>query len=470
MRIVLFNNCVTSRSADVLQRNWVSVHIGVASIAGYLRSRGHDIVVLDPRLERLTAEQVSDRVLALAPDFVGYTAITEEIYDAAEIAQEVKKRCPRIVNVLGGCHASALTTETLREFPGFDIAVRGEGEVAFAAIAHGTQLEDIPEIAYRTTHGDPVFTGGSRMVVTLDELPFPAWDLCGLTRYRPPMLLELARACPHFCSFCFHSPGKNVRYKSPERAVDEIAYCANHYGVRHMHFGTNGTWPLARRQCEQICEGILARNLKVRWRTSTRVDCVDLELLALMRRAGCDWIDFGIETGSLNVLACSGKRASLDRAIKTIEDCHNLGIEVELNFLLGLPYENEESLRHTYNLVRRLRRYSTLANFSILVPFPGTEVYEMALNNQAGLRITDTDWRRYTKQRSGVLTYDNLSRDDLYAWQARMYRCYYLSFRKILQVLRSRNTPEIFSLSRLLYLMKSPFLSRPGKQPDSPVL
>jgi len=457
MRIALLNSCVVTKSNDALQRNWVVIHAGVASIAGYLRSCGFEVTLIDPRLDGLGTQDVVERILALDPGHVGYTAITEEIYDAAEIAAEVKKRRPDIVNVLGGCHASALPTETLGQFPGFDIAVRGEGELPFADIVRGAPLEGIPEIAFRPNGGDPVFTGGRRPVPDLDDLPFPAWDLFDVSRYRPPMMLELARACPYGCTFCFHSPGKNVRYKSAKRVLDEIELFANHHGVRHMHFGTNGTWPLARTQCEQVCEGILARGLKIRWRTSTRVDCVDPELLLLMRRSGCDWIDFGIESGSHDILGQCSKKASLEVAIKAVEDCHRLGIEVELNFLLGLPYESKETLRETQRLVRRLRRYSTLANFSLLVPFPGTEVYRMALNNEAGLRIIDTDWRKYTKERSGVLAYDNLSQEELYAWQARLYRCYYFSPRKVFQVLRSQNTPEIFSLDRLLYLAKSLF-------------
>lgn len=458
MRIVLLNSCVVSHSADTLQRDYLFIHTGVASIAGNLRSCGWEVTILDPRLERLDAVEVSERIVALVPDYVGFTAITEEIHDAAEIAAEVKKRQPGIVNVVGGCHASALPAETLSQFSGFDVAVRGEGETVFADIAQGVPLESIAEIAFRPAGGEPVFTAGHRTIAELDELPFPAWDLFDVPRYRPPMLLEFARACPYTCTFCFHALGRHVRYKSPERSLAEIEHLVEHYGIRHMYFSTNGTWPLARTHCEQICEGILARGLKIRWGTSTRVDQVDSDLLALMRRAGCDLIDFGIESGSLDILGSSRKGTSLEAAIKAVEACHKLGIDVELNFLLGLPHETNETLRQTYDFVRRLRRYSTMANFALLVPFPGTEVYEMALRNEAGLRIIDTDWRKYTKQRSGVLAYDNLTQEDLYAWQARMFRCYYFSVGKIIRVLRSPNARELFSLTRLLYMLKSLFM------------
>ena len=203
---------------------------------------------------------------------------------------------------------------------------------------------------------------------------------------------------------------------------------------------------------------MLSRGLKIRWATSTRVDLVDPELLALMRRAGCDMIDFGIETASAEMLGLCRKGTSHEAIISSVEACHRLGLDVELNFLLGLPHESNETLKQTRDLVRRLRRFSTIANFHLLVPFPGTEVYEMALRNEAGLRIIHNDWRKYTVQRGGVLAYDNFSQEDLHAWQARMYRCYYFSFRKFLQVLRSPNAREMISPSRLLYMIRSMFL------------
>jgi len=440
------------------------VNTGIASIAGYLRSLGCEILVLDPRLEQLTTKQLAEQILAWTPDFVGYTAASQDICDAAEIAAEVKNARAGVVNVVGGYHASALPTQTLAEFPAFDIAVQGEGEIPFGQLVQGVPPEQVPGIAVRSEAGTPVLTHGDRPLANLDELPMPAWDLFELGRYPHPLLFECVRGCPYNCVYCFHAVGRQVRYKSPERALDEISYCYEKYGVRHMHLGTNGTWPLARQHCAEICEGILARGLKIRWRTSARTDLMDEELIALMRRSGCDSMDIGIESGSAEILRRCQKKTSLPETIRIVRACHEQGIEVELNFLVGLPYENQESMKETYDLVGKLRRYSTLANFALLMPFPGTAVYEMAMKHEGGLRIVSTDWRKYTKQAGRVLKYDHVSQDELEAWRAKLYRHYYFSLRKLFQVLRAPGARRLITPARLLFMLKTPFTSRQRKR------
>ena len=455
-RVLLLNSSVLAPSFDSMQRSWKSISIGIASIAGYLRSLGYDVVILDSRLEALNAKALARKIVAFKPQYVGYTAFTEEIFDAASIAAEVKKCDSKVTNIIGGCHASAIPEDTLQEFSGFDIAVVGEGELPLGRILAGESWNDIPGVVTRDKAGVPVISPGNKIVPQLDNLPMPAWDSFAIKQYRTSLFIELARACPFQCTFCFKTVGRQVRYKSPERILDELEYCVKQLGISHLYFSTNGTWPLAREHALRVCDGILSRKLKIRWSTSTRVDCVDQELLVLMRRSGCDFIDFGIESASKDIILTCKKQTKPELFEQVIRQCHELGFDIKLDFLLGLPQETPETLGETYNFIKKIRNYSTIANFAVLIPFPGTEIFSMALRGENGLRLLSKNWRLYTKQTGVLLERDTLSTEELKRWQAKMYRAYYLwSLRKPFQILMSKNARELISLNRYISLFKS---------------
>lgn len=458
MNVVLLNSSVVSALKDYIQRTWSHPRVGVASVAAYLRARGCNVSLLDPQLDKLDASATAERIVALKPVYVGLPAYTEEIHDAALIASEVKRRAAEVVTIIGGPHVSALPEDTLREFPSLDIGIVGEGERPFEAIVSGTPRAEIRGIVFRDTAGRVVRTPDQEDLVSMDALPPPAWDLYELERYAFSVSVEMARCCPFSCAFCFKAMGKRPRYKSPVKALDEIAHCVNAYGVRRFYFSSNGTYPLDRDHAMAVCQGLVERGLTIEWQASTRVDVLDEELIGLMKKAGCSFIDFGIESGDPEILRRCGKGTDLDRIQQTIDLCYRAGIETELNFILGLPYETRGSLENTRRLARKLRKHSTVANFAILTPFPGTEVYEMALRHEGGLRLKTRDWRLYQKQGGQAIAHDKFGERELVKYQTRLYLSYYLgSPRKILDLLTSKNAAQLFDIRRAMQLLKRLF-------------
>lgn len=370
-----------------MQRAQPHPRLGIASIAGRLRAGGANVSLFDPELDKMSASAVAESVVRAKAQYVGLPAHTEEVHDAAAIAREIKRRDPDIVSVIGGYHVSALPRETLAEFAEFDAGIVGEGEQPFQELVSGAPRETIQGLAFRDAHGTTVVNPARDMYPPLDELPPPAWDLYRLPAYPRGLPIELLRSCPFTCSFCFKATGRKPRYKSLPRLFHEIETCMKTHGARDFFFVSSGTFPVKRSHGLEVCHGILERGWKIRWYTSTRVDLVDEELLSAMKAAGCSGINFGIESGDPGVLEHCRKGVSLEQAERAVRLCHAVGIPTELNFILGLPYESRESLRNTLRFARRLRPWSTLANFAILVPFPGTAVYDMALRGEGGLRI-----------------------------------------------------------------------------------
>jgi len=454
-RICLLNSSRVSDFRGPLQRSGSHLYLGIASIAAALRDAGHEVVVLDPSRQRINAQTAAEQVVKTGAHFLGIGPFTVDVHDAAEIARHVKHCDAEVTIVVGGCHVSALPGETLAEFSAFDLAVVGEGERPFCALAADVPPEDVPGIAYRAPSGEIRTTQPPPGVTDLAALPSPAWDLFDLQHY-PFVPIEPVRACPFNCTFCFKgATGRHVREKEPELVAAEIAELVRRYEVRDFSFVSSGTFPVGRDHALAVCEAIRARGLDIRRFTATRTELLDRELLEAMKAAGCYAINFGIESGDPEILEKCGKDISLDKADEIVRLCHEIGMESELGFILGLPYETTASIEKTRRCAARLRPYSTLANFAILTPYPGTQVYDMALRNEGGLHLKTKDWRVYSKDSGEALAHDNFKQGELERYQAKLYLSYYFSSpTKLMRSLFARGAAGLRDPRRLLALLR----------------
>ncbi len=458
MDVVLFNSSAIGSKEDVIEMSGAYPRIGIAAIAAYLLENDISVKIIDPELKQLTIEDIKKEVVRLNPNIIGLPAYTEEINNAAIIARAVKEVSPDTRLVVGGPHPSAIPIETLQEFNSFDIAIIGEGEMTFLDIAKGKDLESIEGIAYRKD-GNIYRNTNREPILDLDKLPFPAWQLYDLNEYRGRSLasgfgekgnslelpIEGARGCPSKCSFCFRLAGNKIRFKSAQKIVDDIERCVRKLDANKIYF-TEGTFGVKKKFAFELCDMIIERSLNsVTWSTGARVD-VDVDVLKKMKDAGCNFIGFGVESGDIDILTGVGKNISPEQSIKIFELCKEIGIKTEANFILGLPYETKETATRTIELASKLK--ADYANFAILVPFPGTKVYEMALKNEAGLKIKSKDWRMYGKQMGEALESETLPYKELKKLQMKAYRSFYLKPRNFGALLRR------LSLNRIVYGLK----------------
>ncbi|MEI8175832.1 MAG: radical SAM protein, partial [Candidatus Omnitrophota bacterium] len=405
MKAVILNSSFVSKRRDYVQITGPHLRIGVASVAAVARAAGADITVFDPLAYEATLEETARYIVDLQPQYLGLPAYTEEINDAALIAERVKEMSPQMIVIVGGPHATALPARTLDEFKVFDYVVVGEGEMSFTDIISGRAPAKIPGIAYREPDGS-VIVNGAPSHVDLDTLPLPAWDLYDLSRYAF-VPIDTIRGCPYSCVFCHRATGSAVRYKNPHKIVDDIEAIKKKNPDARFALVGGGSFPLRRDHAVAVCQEIIGRGLTVPWVTATRVDLVDEELLSLMKESGCYDIALGIESGDPAILAGCGKRTTPELAEQALMMCKKIGIGTELNFILGLPGETKESLLKTRDFALRMEAYAERINFAILVPFPGTAIYEMALKRQGGISIATNDWTKYAKQGGLAITHEN---------------------------------------------------------------
>jgi anaerobic magnesium-protoporphyrin IX monomethyl ester cyclase len=200
------------------------------------------------------------------------------------------------------------------------------------------------------------------------------------TRGNPTLSIMTSRGCPHHCIFCSTSVvmRRKARFYSIERVVDEMEYLVR-CGAREIHFWDDNLVYDTRRTAE-LCEGILKRNLgriPLASVSGVRPDIGDVELFRLMRRAGFYFLCMAFETGDQEVMRKLGKPTDLSKAKSTAMAARRAGITVNGFFMIGLPFDTEETMNRTVEFACSLP--IDLALFFITIPFPGTRLYDMVV-------------------------------------------------------------------------------------------
>ncbi|MBI2266388.1 MAG: radical SAM protein [Armatimonadetes bacterium] len=425
-------------------------HLGLGYLAAYLRSRNIPCEVMDAKLERASFETLL-RKLKSGLDLVGITAMTHEISQAASVANLIKEESPATVTVIGGVHATALPQLTLEQFPGFDIACAGEGEITFCeiceALEHDKDMCGIGGIAYRSGKGI-VLNEGREFFRNLDDLPFPAWDLFPKARIYP---LVTARGCPFRCNFCMRVKGNDQRGRSPLNVIQELSLIAELY-PEEVWF-CDETFTVDHDRAHGILDLMISTGLhrKIRWNAQTHANTVNLKLLEKMKEAGCKLVGVGIESGNREILKNTKKGTTLEKAAQAIEFARKAGLPTEAYFIFGHPYETRETAQDTIRFAARIN--PTFPVFGVMVPYPGTEIARIAGEGAGGYTRISSDWDDYNKQLGDALELSNLSRKDLKILQVIGYLTVFLRNFRIMDLLKFAWTYKKEGLSLLKNLL-----------------
>ena len=436
------------------QRRGSNPPLGILYLAAVLRAE-HTVEVLDAPAEELSQAGVLERVKAFAPDVVGISTMSFFLPDAAWLARAIKQAMPRTKVAMGGPQPSIYPVETCR-LEGVDAAVVGESEESFGALVRAwqdeTSLEDVQGIAF-ANGGDIVDTGLRTPPQELDELPFPARDLTDVTRYDsvlaergPITVMMTSRGCPYTCKFCT-SPGpfgqmrRSYRGRSPENVVDEIEQCLD-LGI-HEVLIYDDLFTTNRRRAIGICKEILERDLTVRFDIRSTVNQMDAELLGWLKKAGCVRINYGVESGSQDVVDVLDKRIKLERVRQIFRETKEVGIQTLGYFMIGSPGEGPQEIRKTIDFACELN--PDYAHFSITTLFPGSELEQWARDR--GI-LSGDPWRQFAAAPgpgfAAPYWTEMLDADTLVRWLRRAYLRFYLRPSYILRrILAMRSSAEV---------------------------
>ncbi len=358
-------------------------------MASISRMADFEPYVRDYSLNGGTTEDFEQDLMNIKPDYVVLNAASTTLKNDLLVLSSIKKLLPKTVTVAKGAHFLTLDEETLREYKNLDIVIRGEVEFSLSDILKKVPLNQIQGITYRDDDNNIIKNPDRPFIENLDEIPYPARDLIDNSLYIRPdtgetqAVIKVSRGCPYHCFFCLATPvsGAKVRTRSPKNIVGEIRECYEKYGIKNFIFWSD-LFNLDNEWVKALCNEILDSKLKITFSTNTRADSADFETVKLMKKAGCSLVSIGIESGCQELLDKMGKKITLKQVKDTVKMFKKNGIKIYAYYVIGLPWESEETFRQTMDFAKSLN--TEFVSFYTATALVGTKFYEYVKNNKLG--------------------------------------------------------------------------------------
>ncbi|MFZ5366479.1 MAG: B12-binding domain-containing radical SAM protein [Patescibacteria group bacterium] len=439
------------REGRCMQREgaWTAVWapITLVTMAAILEKEGFKVKVVDTIVEKIDFPGLKKIIANFQPDLIVVNTASGSIESDLSVASFAKKIDPKIKVCAFGIHVTALTEDCFKLEPPLDFIIRGEPEMTTLELAKNLgkekHLSRIKGLSWRQD-SKIIHNPDRPAIADLDSLPFPAWEYVNVDNYRMPfsgkpfLLVGLGRGCPYNCLFCADKTfyGQKLRLPSPGKVIGEIEGNLKKFKVNEFLFWTE-SFTLNREFALQVCQEIIKKKLKIRFVVNSRVDHVDRQLLKELKKAGCFMIGFGIESANKEILAAMRKGVTVSQIKKAVRLAKEAGLEVTGHFMLGFPGETQASIIKTINLACQLP--FDFAQFYCTVPFPGSELYGLALKNNW---LTTRDWSRF-EQNFSVLNLPGLSASKVMELRRLAFRKFYFRPKIILKTLAQFKTPKV---------------------------
>lgn len=450
-RILLINPSVDSAEG---RENWSKVSSmqphGLCSIKSYLCMHGYEVKVVDMLVGAYRPQELRDLVETYQPHLVGMSTYTQCADTVYAICRFLKKLDERIITVLGGPHVTLLPEEALLREQTVDYVAMGEGEATLIELLEslntgGIALSEIQGLVYRE---EQYYGPDQRIKINpprsrvqgLDILPFSNNDDLPLDAYAAPYTIISSRGCPGQCIFCAAGAlsGAQQRGRSAENIFSEVYHL---YVTKAPSYFlvTDDTFTVFHRRLKRFCHLMIDSGIRLDWWCESRVQGITRKLMELMVAAGCVSIQFGVESGSQEVLDKIRKYMSLEKLHEILQQAYELGIRPVCSMILGHYCDTAETMQETVELARTLKdKYDAAVLVSINTLFPGTYQYEH--REELGLHLYSENWRDFDLGKINIYT-NNFDRETLADFYFRITP--YISSRIAEDVFRkSRRQPQ----------------------------
>lgn len=343
------------------------------------------------------------------------------IFNARWVDYAVKlsiKYHPNAKIIIGGGYPTLFPEKCLTEYE-IDACVIGEGEATllhlinkFYNFADLLFEEKFPFDGYgiKTKEGELILSLKKEKFLNLEDLPIPAWNALNIERYFKgtgirSLPIEASRGCPYRCVYCcVHvSWGRKVRYHPVEQFINEILLLKKVYNLTNIHF-IDDNLTFSKEWIVELLSRLIELGSPIKFTVSNfSVKHLDNEIIDLFLKAGITGFTLAIETGSLEIQKKVGKNIDLDKAVKIAKEIQSRGAQIHLCWMVGFPHETISQINETFNFARKMRAESN--QFLTVVPYPGTELFEKAKNDDL-LFFTDNYLDRYDMRRCDYIKSD----------------------------------------------------------------
>lgn len=416
--------------------------IGLASIATYLEKHGAECIIIDANVTEEKPPQILERLLSFKPDIIGIQMNIVTAQAGVELTKLIKEQLPSPKVVIGGPFATSKYEQLLSDTNAFAI-VRGEGEQTFLEIAQGKKLENIEGVAFLNDKQEVIITKNRELFPDINQFPYPAYHLLpDLKEYRararktPFAPIFTSRGCPYRCIFCNANIfGKTFRARSPEHVLGEVDMLVQKYGVKQIDIiDDNFSYDIER--ADKILNMIIERKygIAINFQNGIRADSLTRELVHKMKLAGVYKVGIGIESANEKVRRSIKKGLDIKAVEQAIQWFREEGIITIGFFMLGFPEDTEKTMQETIDFAIRLN--PSLANFSLIIPLPDTELYELIKKNNWFTQSIEEGSQ--TGYYSDTFYYEmpHLKKEVILEYQKKAYRQFNFRLLKVFDILR----------------------------------
>jgi anaerobic magnesium-protoporphyrin IX monomethyl ester cyclase len=355
------------------------------------------------------------------------------------ICADIKQKITNVSIALFGPVVGSVMPRVQRE-SSLDYVIAGDPDETVLELMNGKAETEIKGLNYRS-NGGWSGSGQRAFIRELDHIPFPKWELFPYLNYKLPksstdpemrfLPMLTSRGCPIGCHYCPYPVGQGLpwRYRSASNVVDEIEHLVSDLGVEFILF-RDPMFSLNQKRVLEICREVNRRELRFKWRCETRIDFLNEETLTAMAGAGCDGINFGVESSDMQIQEQSGRKAiTCEQFIEGFNLCRRLHIKTFGFFIIGLPGDTVETVLDTIKFALDIR--PNWVQFTAASPLIGTKLREWAVGNG----LVAEDEYAYINSHEAIIGNENLTKEQVHSLHAfaRFIQNYVLNRKGILK-------------------------------------
>jgi len=439
--------------------------LGIAYISAYLNKHGHDAWLYNAdflghneftkydvihrkkgfktykeyfaNTDSYLWEEVVEKIIEFEPEWIGYTSYTANIKTIDILSTKVKKRNPKIKQVIGGVHAT-LDHQLLDKLDNIDYAIQREGEEAMLALVNGKDPRVISGVACR--EGTKIIgIGDANVIKSIDDLPLPERNKFYGMSEEEKQFIDVSyicsiRGCPYRCTYCaspFHWKRDKTQYRSPKSVLDEMIHLkSNHWNKNKYDYSASGNtqdkskliiednavvyfvddiFTVKKPRVKQIMKNMIEHKLDMPWKCEARTDHLDEEIADLMKQTNCSRVKLGFESGSDRILKEIQKDETTDDMKVGAKLLRDAGVPFTAYFMAGFPGETDDDVKQTIELAKEIEAdYYVL---SILSPYYGTKLYFNLMD--MGYELDKQPWEFFYHHSGEMMVNNKISNDML---------------------------------------------------------
>ena len=367
--------------------------MGLAAIAAVLLQEGVEVEVYNQDIHHYPEEHLTNHLNNNHYDIIAISVIAGyyQYRKLIKLSEAINRSTDRPEHYILGGHGPAPEPEYFFKITGADIIVLGEGEVTIKelvhAIANKQPLAPILGLAYRDGNS-VIITGERPLVQDLDTLPWPAYHLFPIEHYRlmrmpriasdefsMPMLS--ARGCNFKCTFCYRMD-KGLRNRGNDDVIEEIRHLKSTYNIQYIGFYDELLVSSVERVVD-FSESLIKANLNIKWNCNGRLNFALPDVLKLMKKSGCIYINYGIEAVDNEVLKNMKKGLRVDQIVKGIEATLAENVSPGFNIIFGNIGDSQETLDKAVEFLLKYDDGAALRTIRPVTPYPGSPLYYDAI-------------------------------------------------------------------------------------------